>query len=145
MSTLDAPTWTPAVQDVANYILARTRLPNGTLAGTFNTQTNPTDAMVNLIIAQQVSLIAPKLGDVPDALADSARALLALKSAIAVEESYFMEQVSAGNSPHESLCKEYTTAFQAWLDAAEGNTPNAYHTDSLPIGTLYPGYATGTY
>lgn len=145
MAVLDLPPWTPAVQDVALRLIARTRMPNGVLAGTFNSQTLPTDVEVMQIIQQQVRLHAPKMGDVPDYLADSATALLALKSACVVEQSYFMEQVSTEMSPYRSLCAEFLEAMKEWEQAAQGDTPNGARTASLAIGTLYPGYATGTY
>jgi hypothetical protein len=145
MPVLDPPSWSPSVQDVANFLIARTRLPNGSLAGTFTDATTPTVASVQAIIAQQVSLLAPRLGDVPDALADSAGALLALKAAIEVEQSYFMEQISSDASPHREMCAQFPLALKAYLEAAEGDVPNGYRTYSVPVGTLYPGYATGTY
>jgi hypothetical protein len=144
MPLTDLPSWTPSVQQVALYILARTRVPNGELAGTFNSQTFPTDSQVTAIIQQQVRLLAPRMGDIPDSLADSASELLALKSAISVERSYFLEQVD--NSPsHEELCKDFAIAMTNWEDAAQGDVPNGWTFGAMPIGTMYPGYATGTY
>lgn len=145
MPLLDPPAWTPTVDQVATHLLARTRQPNGVIAGTFNSLTMPTDVMVQAIIAQQVSLLAPRLGDVPDSLADSAGALLALKAAIEVEQSYFSEQIDSGKSPHGRLCDDFDSALKVWLDAAEGHVPNGYQTGAVAVGTLYPGYATGTY
>lgn len=145
MAVLDLPPWAPVVQDVANHLLARTRLPNGTLAGTFTSQTTPTDAMVSAIIAQTVRLHAPKMGDVPDALADSAGALLALRAAIVVERSYFPEQIETEMSPYKGMCAELKGAEADWWQAAEGDTPNGSRTASLPVGTLYPGYSSGTW
>lgn len=145
MALLDLPPWTPAITDVALYILARTRLKNGTLAGTFTSATTPTDDQVTEIIEQQVRLLTPRLGDVADALADSATALLALKAAISVERSYFMEQIGTDLSPYKELCEDFKLALMAWEQAAEGDVPNGARTASLPCGTLYPGYATGTY
>lgn len=145
MAVLDLPPWTPQVQDVANYLLSRTRLPNGEMAGTFTPATQPTDAQVTAIIAQCVRLHAPRMGDVPDSLADAATALLALKAAIVVEESIFTEQIDAGVSPHKDLCSAYQFARQEWEEAAQGQTPNGFRTASVSVGTLYPGYATGTY
>lgn len=145
MPVLELPDWTPAVQDVALHLLARTRMPNGSLAGTFNSLTTPLDTQVMAIIQQTVRLYAPKMGDVPDALKDSATALLALKAAIVVEQSYFLEQTSTDVSPYKQMCEEAKWATQAWEAAAMGDTPNGDKTASLPVGTLYPGYATGTY
>lgn len=144
MPVNELPAWTPTVKDVALHMLAFTRMPNGELANTFNAQTTPTDVEVMAIVQQQVRLLAPRLGDVPDALADSATALLALKAAITVQLSYFEEQV-AGTAAHENLCKDFACAMANWEAAAEGDVPNGWKFGALPIGTLYPGYATGTY
>jgi hypothetical protein len=141
---LELPSWTPTVDQVALHILARTRIPNGQLAGTFTSQTLPTDFQVTAIIEQQVRLLAPRLGDVPDSLADSASELLALKSAISVERSYFLDQVD-GSPTHAELCKDFACAMQNWEDAAQGDVPNGWTFGAMPIGTMYPGYATGTY
>jgi hypothetical protein len=144
MPLTDLPSWTPTVQQVALHILARTRLPNGELAGTFTSQTVPTDVEVMAITQQQVRLLVPRMGDVPDSLADSASELLALKAAISVERSYFMEQVD-GSPAHAELCKDFACAMQNWEDAAQGDVPNGWTFGAMPIGTMYPGYATGTY
>lgn len=142
---LDPPQWTPSVEDVALRLIARTLMSNGALANTFNSQTVPTDQQVELIITQQVSLLAPKLGDVSDSLMDSARALLALKSAIVIEESFFLEQVNTNLSPHEEMCKEFAFSLKSYLEAAMGEVPNGYCTAALSVGTLYPAYELGTY
>lgn len=145
MSFQDAPSWTPSVQDVALRLIARTRINNGTLAGTFNSQTNPTDTQVSGLITQAVNLLRPRLGPVPDRLSDTARAITALKTAVMVEESYFMEQVQTEMSPCRMLTAEYMDALKSWDVAAKGDEPNGTHIASMPVGTLYPGYATGTY
>lgn len=145
MPVLDLPPWTPQVSDVGLRLIARTRQPNGVLAKTFNSLTTPTDVDVQAIIEQVTRLLKPRLGEVPDALADSATALVALKAACVVESSYFMEQVEGGLSPYKDMMGEYLDALKQWDLAARGEEPNGTKLASLPVGTLYPGYATGTY
>jgi hypothetical protein len=145
MAVLDLPDWAPGVSDVALRLISRTKMSNGVLAKTFNSQTQPTDVDVQAVIAQATRLLRPRLGPVPDALADSATALVALKSAIIVEQSYFTEQIDAGLSPYKDMCEEYRYALMDWDEAARGEEPNGTKLASLPVGTLYPGYATGTY
>jgi hypothetical protein len=145
MPVLDPPEWTPSVAQVALHLLARTRQSNGVLAKTFNSDTEPTDVDVAGIIAQVCELVGPRLGPVPDALMDSASALAALKCAITVERSYFIEQVSSGASPVAELAIDYALALKDWDKAATGDEPNGVHVASMPIGSLYPGYATGTW
>lgn len=144
MAVLDAPPWTPTVQQVAWRLLARTRQTNGELAKTFNTNTDPTDTDVEGVIALTVQLLGPRLGAVPDALIDSATSLAALKAAITVEESFFMEQVSNGASPIRSLQAEYLDTLKSWDIAATGEEPNGTHIASLRVGTEYPSYAFQT-
>lgn len=141
---LDAPQWTPTVQQVAYRLLARTRQSNGVLAKTFNTLTDPTDTDVLGVIALTVQLLGPRLGIVPDALVDSAASLAALKAAIDVEESFFMEQVSNGASPVRMMRDEYTEALKNWDIQATGEEPNAPKIASLRCGTEYPSYTYTT-
>jgi hypothetical protein len=138
MAVLDAPAWAPSVDQVALHLLARTRMPNGGLAKTFNSLTEPSDVDVLGIIAQTCQLLAPRLGPVPDALSDSASALAALKAAIQVERSFFMEQVAAGVSPEATLVADYKMALCDWDMSARGEEPNGTKLASLHIGTLYP-------
>lgn len=146
MAVLDLPSWTPSVDDVALRLIARTRQRgNGVLAKTFNSMTEPTDTDVTGMIAQAVRLLRPRLGEVPDRLADTAQSLATLKAAMIVEQSYFLEQIDAGLSPYKDLQGEYMAALCDWDKLATGDVPNAPRIASLPIGTLYPGYATGTY
>jgi len=144
MPVLDPPAWTPSVAQVALRIIARTRMTNGTLARTFDDTTQPLGTDVAGIIALTTQLLAPRLGPVPDTLVDSATSLAALKAAITVEESYFMEQVSAGASPVRGMIAEYMDALKQWDMAAQGKEPNAVHIASLPVGTLYPSFTTST-
>lgn len=137
MPVLDPPAWTPSVDQVALHLLARTRVPNGTYAGTFNSDTEPTDLQVAGVIGQVCQLIAPRLGPVPDALTDSASAVAALRAAVQVERSFFMEAVGAGISPEATLMADYKMALCDWDMAARGEQPNGSKLASLTIGTLY--------
>lgn len=137
MPVLDPPAWTPSVEQVALYLLARTRGENGVLQKTFNDITEPKGEDVAGIIGQVCQLIAPRLGPVPDALTDSASMLAALKAAIEVEHSYFIEQVSSGASPVATLLADYKMALCDWDMAARGEQPNGVKLASLHIGTLY--------
>jgi hypothetical protein len=140
MAVLDLPPWTPEVADVAVHLLARTRLNNGTLAKTFTSGTTPTDVDVQGIINQQTRLMRPRMGQVPAELADSATALVALKCALVVERSYFVEQISTDMSPYKSLMAEYIDAMRDWDLAARGEEPNGRKLASLRVGTEYPSY-----
>ena len=142
---LDMPAWAPTVDGVAARLLARTQQTNGVMAKTFNSYTFPTDTDVTALIQEAVTLIRPRLGPVPDALSDSAQALVTLRAAMMVELSCFPEQVGEATSPYNSLEMEYRLALKDWDEQAKGQEPGGYKVASMPIGTLYPGYATGTY
>jgi hypothetical protein len=69
---------------------------------------------------------------------------VALKAAIVVERSYFTEQIDGGLSPYKDLMDEFKYCLSDWDKLATGDAPGQNHIASLPVGTLYPGYATGT-
>lgn len=139
-------TWTPTVEQVASRIMARTRIDNDTLAGTFNSETSPTNEQVLDIIKQAVSLLATRLGPMAARLEPQAQALAALRAAYMVELAYFPEQAETGFSPYNSLRMEYKDELANFDEAARGLEPNSEsHVHSIRIATEYPGYATETY
>lgn len=143
MAVLDLPTWTPEIADVAVHLLARTRIANGSLAKTFTPETTPNDTDVLGIIQQQTRLMRPRLGQVAPDQADMATALAALKCALVVERSYFIEQIGTDMSPYKDLMGEYMQGLKDWDLSARGEEPNGVKVTSLRIGTEYPSYATG--
>lgn len=145
MAVLDLPSWTPSVDDVGLRLISRTRGANGVLQKTFNELTQPTGEDVTALIAQAVRLLRPRLGEVPDRLADSAQALATLRAAMMVEQSYFTEQIDTGLSPYKDMQGEYMSALKDWDTVASGDEPNQSHIASLPVGTLYPSYAEVTW
>lgn len=90
--------WTPSVENVANYLRARTRGPSGAELGTFTDQTVPTDEQVTGIIDLAMPFVSGMLGDVPAGCAQGARSLAALKAAEMVEVSYYPEQLQPGGT-----------------------------------------------
>lgn len=94
----------PTVADVGAILRARTVDADGNELGTFTAGTRPTGPEVDALIDRAMSLLAPVLGDVPDRLAGSARALVALRAAILVERSYFPDQ--AGDDPGLDALRE---------------------------------------
>jgi hypothetical protein len=142
---LDSPNWAPTVVQVAARIMARTRIENGTSAGTFNTETEPTGSQVSEVISQAVSLMRPRLGPVPDALVDQAQALAALRAAYMVELAYFPEQTETAVSPFNALVREYGMELKNWDEAARGLEPNSgSNVTSVKVRTEYPSYAVTT-
>lgn len=143
---MELPSWAPLVKQVAGRIMARTRIASGALAGTFNTETTPTGIQVEEVITEAVSFLIPRLGPVAESQEMQARALAALRCAYMIEEAYFPEQSESYASPMRELRMEYREELENWDKAARGEEPNDMaKMTTLPVGTLYPGYATGTY
>ena len=86
-------TFAPTVAEVASYIRARTKVAGGKEVGTFTENTRPTQAEVELLIAQAVDHVGGAIGGDPcnEQLMQSAAAAAALYTAILVEVSYFPE------------------------------------------------------
>jgi hypothetical protein len=90
--------YTPSVQDVARYLRARTRGPDGSEVGTFDSTTVPTDDQVEAIIDLAMPIVSGMLGLVPATCEVGARSLAALKAAEMIEVSYFPEQLAPGGT-----------------------------------------------
>lgn len=90
--------YTPSVQDVANYLRARTRGPSGAEIGTFTDDTVPTDDQVDGLIDAAGPFVTGALGEVPEACQVGARSLWALKAAEMIEISYYPEQLAPGGT-----------------------------------------------
>lgn len=113
--------YTPAVEDVASFIRARTKTQGGKEAGTFNPAaswddgsgegTRPTAEQVGIEIAQALPKIEGVVGaDIPDApgsdpdaYRNAAKRVAALRTAAIIELSYWPEQVNTGRSTYPQL------------------------------------------
>ena len=111
----------PSVADVASLIRARTKDSDGREVGTFNDDTRPTAAQVELHIDNAVALLAVRLpSDMPDAYVGSVKALTAYRAALQIEKSYFPEQVRSDRSAYDQLREEYLDDLAALTEALEG-------------------------
>lgn len=106
------PELLPTVDDIGALLRSRTQDTNDQELGTFATNTRPTAAQVELLIAQAASVVFSSTGDLSDLtciMADqvrgSAKYLISLLTACLVELSYFPEQVRNDRS-----------AFQGYYD-----------------------------
>jgi hypothetical protein len=101
--------WLPSVEDVAMWVRARTKTDTGTEAGTFTPDTRPTnldvERLILLMAASLPSCVGPWL---PESLYNKSRFVLALKTAMAVEITFFPEQLDPKQSAYEYL--------SLWLD-----------------------------
>ena len=142
--------YTPDVDDVAVFLRTRTRDIFGAELGTFTPDTRPTDAEVQAIIADTVVNMEDDFGtDIDESLWSSAKRVTALRAAMAVEVSYFSEQVALDRSVYPFLKEWYVEDLDklnaAVVETAEGgekgtdygaNTP-VWGGGDLPFGQLW--------
>lgn len=143
----------PTVEEVAAHIRARTRVPGGTEAGTFNEQTRPTQEQAEAIIATSARTVANLIGtDAPcnDELTDQSKGVVALRAAMAIEASYYPEQTATGRSNFAQLRDLYKEDLSGLQDAIRdtcggtagdgegggGQLPTATFDDEILIGRL---------
>lgn len=109
------PTWTPSVDAVAALIRARTKVPGGAEAGTFNENTRVTKAEAELLIAQAVDHVSAAIGGDPcnDDLRKSAGAASAMLAAILIEQSYWPESAEARGSSAARLESLFNARMKA--------------------------------
>lgn len=108
-------TFSPTVDDVAALIRARTKIPGGGEAGTFNDVTRPTKAEVEKIIAQAVDHVGAAIGGDPcnDQLMQSATAAAGMLAAVIIETSYWPEQSENRGSAAARLEKLFDTRMKS--------------------------------
>lgn len=148
---LVAPLWRPSVEDVGAIIRARTKtrlsesLQAGNEIGTFNDATRPTGDEVEKLIDEATDDVANAVGLTicQETLEVSARRVAALGAAMAVELSYFPEQIRADQSPYEALERRYKDRLARLVTAVEekcggaggGDTPGGLlPTHTMPCG-----------
>lgn len=132
----------PSVDDVAALLRDRTVAAGsrGEELGTFTAGTRPTADEVEGLITWAANLTLPQF---PDALApqvlDGLRALITLRAAIKVEESYFSEQVDADSRRVDGFRLDATSLAGVLVPTAEENVPGAVSArgyGSVPIETV---------
>lgn len=135
----------PVVQDVANWLRSRTKDTNGAELGNFTANTRPTAAEVTNMIAMIMDdEIIPDLGeDIDPALWPSAKRVAALRTALAIELSYYPEQVNTNRSPYNQLNTWFTNSLEGLKLAVgltgEGDLPGS---DAVAV---YPAWGMGDY
>jgi hypothetical protein len=130
--------YTPTVDDVAVFLRTRTRDVFGAELGTFTPDTRPNDADVQAIIADTVTNMEDDLGsDIDERLWPSAKRVTALRAAMAVEVSYFSEQVSTNRSVYPQLKEWYTEDLDKLnaniVETAEGGALGSDMGENTPV------------
>jgi hypothetical protein len=116
--------YTPTVSDVGAIDIARTVDDVGTETGTFSNPdshgkgaTRPTEDQCETLIQRSVQDVAPFLGtEIPDIFYDDAANLVALRTAMWVELTYYAAEVAQNRSPYP----EYKALFEQQLKTLQG-------------------------
>lgn len=114
--------WWPTTADVAALLTARTLGASGEEVGDFTESTRPTSEQVEVLIEQSVGFVRSGLGDAAvssTTIHDSVRALIALRTAMSVELSFFPEQIGSETSPFEALQSMYRFEFDRVVNAVD--------------------------
>lgn len=108
----------PSVDEIAMLMLARVKAKYD-YTNTFDETTRPTGSMVAVLIDQATALIMPSLGiDGLDArFWPSARAVIALQTALLVEPGYFPEQQQLDKTAWEQWDKMLSRSLPALVTA----------------------------
>lgn len=123
--------YVPTVQDVANFIPARTKNEYGKQAGTFTAETNPTEQEVIQKIPSAVRRIASHIGiqiviegdaETQQSLIDEARELVALLVALRIERGYKPEQVGSDRSPYKEMLDDYKEGLETLIESVSEHT-----------------------
>lgn len=134
-------TYEPNIDQVARKIMSRTRDKYGKTLGTFTNETFPSNTQVQAIASDVTLEIADVIGDViPDAFADDATNVAALRAAMQVELNFFPEQINTNRSSYAQMKEQYEESLmrlQRVIElAAEGH---GGVTDTAP--SLKPSYS----
>jgi hypothetical protein len=122
MSTT-AYNYLPTVQQVADVLQVRTRNKFGVMLKNFTAETTPTDLDVDRMINDSVTFVADVIGDtVPDRMIDDAQHLVAIRTAMMIEVSYFAEQIASSRSPYPYLKELYDEELARLQQAASDET-----------------------
>lgn len=131
---MPATDYRPVLQQVGNITLQRTRDEYGAVTGTFSDKSTPTKTQVEDLIDKALDKVAMKIGnDIPSILWDTASELVALRTAMLIETTYFAEQITEGRSPYRILKEQFDediadlqlsiTAVEAGDDIGMGDQP----------------------
>jgi hypothetical protein len=130
----------PTVDQVANWIRARTKDSSGNEVGTFDAETRPTDTQVEGHIDDAYALVGVRLPALDDpalaGLLPAVAAVVALEAACQIEKSYWPEQVRSDRSPYTELRQEADDALDALAEqatAAAGGTEYTAGMGSIPV------------
>lgn len=126
--------YAPTVEQVAGLLRNRTVDSNNNYLGTFTDKTTPTRQAAESLIRDAVIEAYPSFGsDIPDAPGSDPDALrvaatrtVAYRAAVLIEESFFSQDVSRGNSPADRYQESWAQGLKrvaSAIDSQGGNAP----------------------
>jgi hypothetical protein len=134
--------WTPTLQDVGHVVLSRTRDSNGTVLGTFTSDTQPTDEEVRVLIQKAIDDVMPLIGtDIPEELISEAQNVASIRTAMYIELTFYANEVAMNRSVYPELKalfdEKVATLAKAVAAIESGESP----TDALAGAGGDPFYA----
>lgn len=128
-------TWAPSVAAVGAVLRARTVDRNGTELGTFTPTTRPTDAQV-LTLMDDIAE-DEVVGALPRAVTavyeTAARSLVALRTAMQIELTYFAEQLGTSRSIYPQLKELYDDALKRLTTRMDRDTKTEAAVEGAPL------------
>lgn len=129
----------PTVAEVGTLMRARTRDSMGNELGTFTTDTRPTATEVTEMIDSASELVEGRLGDVPERLEPIVTTIIALRAAMAIELSYFPEEVGDDQSAYARYREQFQDALADYQTSIESDrgVDASKRIGIIRIGTYY--------
>lgn len=134
--------WYPTVDTVGAILRARTKDSAGAEVGTFNTDTRPTAAEVDLYLQMAAASLWWCAGPwLPNTLWATSNYLIAIRAAMHVELSYWPEQIETDQSPYKELRLLFEAQWAQLCQVADNYRPD----DVIPPGEadMLPGFYFG--
>jgi len=131
-----------SVTDVAELILVRTRDNNGKILGTFNDTTVPTGDQVRALINNKaLPDVMPLIGtDIPDELIPEAQNVVAIRTAMYIELTYYGNEVAQNRSVYSYLKTLFDEKVETLRNAVAAVEAGLDITDDVSGDAGYPFY-----
>lgn len=128
----------PTTQQVAQYIMARTRDRDGQFVGDFTADTIPTHDQVMALMADVSNDVAALIDtDISPESYESVRALVALGTAMRIELSFFPEAVGLANSSYDRLERMFNAMLTRVQTGVEREIRETTEGTERSYGVLY--------
>lgn len=127
----------PLVSDIGSLLRARTKSTLGVELGTFTTDTRPTFDEVMVMIDIAASDVTAKVDyDLPVETYTQAKDLIALRTAMLVELSYFPEQVAQNKSAYAEYKVLYDDGLERLVEAVTREAAEEIGGESAMLGNM---------